>query len=161
MIHNAQIMEILPHRYPMLLIDAVTVLEYDSYCEAIKNITCNEPCYKELSDSPGLCDFAYPCSLIIESFSQAAAILYTMSQRQKGHSVKGVMLFGSISHFIFHRCAFPGNTMRHCVTLDRDLTDAAVISGEVWVQDERIARVDRELIAVRPEQEVFSRFKGI
>jgi 3-hydroxyacyl-[acyl-carrier-protein] dehydratase len=146
--HSA-IKSILPHRYPMLLVDLVLLLEPGKQLSAIKNVTGNEPCYAGLQDGLAPEAYAYPHSLVIESFCQAAGILYSAQDSGLDTSDK-VMLFGSIAKFRFHVDIFPGQTMEHLVRLDKALTDSAVFSGEVRVDGILVAEVDRVVVAIRP-----------
>ena len=70
-----RIREILPHRYPFLLIDRVIEHVPDSHLIAVKNVTVNEPCFQgHFPHYP-----VYPGVLILESVAQAAAILTSLS----------------------------------------------------------------------------------
>ena len=151
MLSHAEIKAIMPHRYPMLLVDAVSESESGAVL-AVKNITGNEPCYSVLSDRADRRDHAYPASLIIESFSQAAGVFYTRLKREEGFVVEGIMLFGSIVGFRFLADAYPGDTLRHHVRLERGFSDAAMFSGEVRVGDRKIAEADSIMIAMRPPE---------
>lgn len=66
-----EIMALLPHRYPMLLVDRVTELEVGKRIKAYKNITFNEPCF--MGHFPGKPIF--PGVMILEALAQAAGIL--------------------------------------------------------------------------------------
>lgn len=66
-----EILALLPHRYPMLLVDRVTELELGKSIRAYKNITFNEPCF--MGHFPGKPIF--PGVLILEALAQAAGIL--------------------------------------------------------------------------------------
>jgi 3-hydroxyacyl-[acyl-carrier-protein] dehydratase len=147
---HADIKEILPHRHPMLLVDAVRAVEPGVSITAIKNVTCNEPCFAHLYDRAPLNAYAYPPVLIIESFCQAAGIMYNLRRRQDTSLTDRLMLFGSLSKFVFLRQVFPGETLEHHIRLERGLTDAAVFSGEIWTADQRIAVVERVVVALRP-----------
>ncbi len=144
-----QIKHILPHRHPMLLVDAVRAIDPGDRIRVIKNVTCNESCFGSLRDDAPDEAYAYPCSLIIESFCQAAGIMYNLLQPAQLPPDR-LMLFGSIARFVFHDEVFPGETMEHRVRLERSLSDAAIFSGEVWVHDRRIACVERVVVALRP-----------
>jgi 3-hydroxyacyl-[acyl-carrier-protein] dehydratase len=147
--NHAQIKAVLPHRYPMLLVDAVDALEPGSEITASKSITGNESCFAHLHDTAAPEAYAYPSSLVIESFCQAAGILYATAEADKTFDGM-VMLFGSISSFVFHTSAYPGETLQHRVRLDRALTDSAVFSGEVRAAGKLVADVSRVVVAVRP-----------
>ena len=102
-----EIKEILPHRYPFLLIDRVVSFEKDKRVVAIKNVTVNEPFF------PGHFPHYHvmPGVLIIEAMAQAAAVL---SLKSLGHKNDGkwVYYFVGIDGARFKRPVTPGDTMR-------------------------------------------------
>ncbi|MBT1450741.1 3-hydroxyacyl-ACP dehydratase FabZ [Glaciecola sp. XM2] len=66
-----EIMSLLPHRYPFLLIDRVTDYELNDYLHGYKNITINEPCFTgHFPERP-----IFPGVMILEAMAQAAGIL--------------------------------------------------------------------------------------
>lgn len=149
MIRHSDIRAILPHRYPMLLVDAVLSIEPARRIVAIKNISRNEPWFARLDpDTP----CAYPPSLIIESFCQSAGILQVLSERETNAVGEQVMLFGSMSHVQIHSAALAGETLIHDARLETAMSDAAVFSGEVRTRDRLIATVGRVVVALRPAQ---------
>lgn len=150
MLNHAQIKAILPHRYPMLLVDAVRSLEPGIAITAIKAVTGNESCFAQLADTAPRAAYSYPQTLIIESFCQAAGIMYNAAQDETVDLAGMLMLFGSISKFRFYAAVFPGDTLEHRVRLERAISDAAIFSGEVWVGERKIADVDRVVVALRP-----------
>ena len=101
-----EIKEYLPHRYPFLLIDRVTVFEKDVRVVAIKNVTVNEPFF------PG--HFPHhavmPGVLIVEAMAQAAAVL---SLKSLGHKNDGkwVYYFVGIDGARFKRPVVPGDQL--------------------------------------------------
>jgi len=148
MISHSGIKSILPHRYPMLLVDAVISLEPGRCITAIKNVTGNELCFAGLVDGIAPEAYAYPVSLVIESFCQAAGILYAAALEICDNTDQ-VMLLGSISKFQFYRNVFPGDTMEHYVFQEKALSDSAVLSGEVRVNGKPVAQVERVVVAIR------------
>lgn len=152
MLSHSQIKHILPHRYPMLLVDAVHTVEPGVHITAIKNITGNEACFAHLVDTIPPAGYAYPQTLIIESFCQAAGIMYALQQQEEADLNAALMLFGSIAKFRFYDDAFPGDTLEHRARLERAITDAAIFSGEVWVKERKIADVERVVVALRPAE---------
>ena len=66
-----EIMELLPHRYPFLLVDRVTDYELGQSIKAYKNITFNEPCFT--GHFPG--QPIFPGVLILEALAQVAGVL--------------------------------------------------------------------------------------
>jgi len=141
--------KILRQRFPILLVDKVTELKLHSSLTAIKSVTRNDPCFTLLKDDTRWQDICYPYCLIIESFCQAAGMLYVLSYNKVDIAANEFIVFGSISNFRFHEPVFPGDTMVHRPRLDRGLEGSAIFSGEVWVEDKLVADVDRVVVAFR------------
>ncbi len=144
----ADIQSMLPHRYPMLMIDAVLALEPRHSIIAVKCVTGNEPCYARLPEEPTERQVAYPRCLIVESFSQAGVILW--KQSASPDEADNVLMFGVARDCEFERDVFPGDTMQHRVNLERALGDSLFLSGETWVGDHRIARFGWLAAVTRP-----------
>ncbi|MCK5851790.1 3-hydroxyacyl-ACP dehydratase FabZ [bacterium] len=96
-----QIMEIIPHRPPFLLIDKVIGTDSKTFVEAIKNVTVNEPFFKgHFPLAPIM-----PGVLIIEAAAQAAAILVMTAPQCKGK----IPFFMSIDKVKFRKPVVPGD----------------------------------------------------
>ena len=149
MISHSEIKQILPHRFPMLLVDSVLAIENGKQIHAVKNVTGNESCYARLLDNSPRTAYAYPCSLVIESFCQSAAILYASAMEQAAAKDR-ILLFGSITGFRFHRNIYPGDTLHHLVRVEKLLSTSAMFGGEVRVGETVVAEVERLVVAVRP-----------
>ena len=106
MLDIVQIMELLPHRYPFLLIDRIVELEPGKRVVGIKNVTMNEPFFQ--GHFPGFP--VMPGVLIIESMAQCAAIL---AYNSVGDEAKEkVSYFMSIDNARFRKPVKPGDTLR-------------------------------------------------
>src|SRR5580692_5526331 len=79
MLDIVQIMEILPHRYPFLLVDRVLEVEQGKRIVALKNVTMNEPFFQ--GHFPGFP--VMPGVLIIEAMAQVAAIMAYLDSGSK------------------------------------------------------------------------------
>ncbi len=100
------IMEILPHRYPFLLIDRVIEYQLGDSLQAIKNVTVNEPFFQ--GHFPGRPVF--PGVLILEAIAQASAILASKSlDEDPGENV--IFLFAGIDNARFKRPVEPGDQL--------------------------------------------------
>lgn len=106
MLDIVQIMEILPHRYPFLLIDKVIDLEPGKRIVAIKNVTMNEPFFQ--GHFPGFP--VMPGVLIIEAMAQAAATMAYLSVGGDGKDK--VSYFMAIDNARFRKPVKPGDTLR-------------------------------------------------
>jgi 3-hydroxyacyl-[acyl-carrier-protein] dehydratase len=148
MIERLAIPEIMAQRFPILLIDRI--LEVDAArVLAIKNITYNEPCYEHMTAESRAEAFAYPCSLIIESFSQSVGVLLRRAWPQASGSGH-VIMFGSIGRFRFLGEAFPGDVLEHDARIDRLTGDTAILCGEVRRGGAVLATVERIIAVIRP-----------
>jgi 3-hydroxyacyl-[acyl-carrier-protein] dehydratase len=148
------IKRLLPHRYPMLLIDRVTGISAGRSLEAIKAVTANEPWYAPLGDDSG---DAYPPVLLAESWCQAAGVLACLDQPNPDVRSSRVTLFGAITDLRFYRPVRPGDLLRHKVRLVRLASDVAVLEGESLVGADTVLRVGTIIIALRPPDAVAAR----
>jgi len=133
--------EVLPHRYPMLLVDGFAVDGCDKdRATAYKNITINEPCYRDVGHDTGAGELAYPPALIVESFAQGAGLL--LSRRgflTSGPSQPSLMLFGEFRDIQFGSDALPGDQLRHEVQLTSAGRHIAHLAGVSRVEDRIVA----------------------
>jgi 3-hydroxyacyl-[acyl-carrier-protein] dehydratase len=100
-----EIMDVLPHRYPFLLIDRVLEFEPQKRLVAIKNVTMNEPFFQ--GHFPGAP--IMPGVLVIEAMAQAGAVLL-LSEIEDRHSKLAV--FTGIDGAKFRRSITPGDQIR-------------------------------------------------
>lgn len=142
-----EIREILPHRYPMLLVDRVLEVRPGESIRAVKAVSVNEPWYQTLAVGS-----AYPPVLLVESWCQAAGVMVAWDERNPDVLAGTVMLFGSITGVRFHRPVFPGDVVEHRVRLGRRLADSALVEGEAFVGDEPVMTVERVVMAWRPAE---------
>lgn len=147
--NHSEIKTVLPHRFPMIMVDAVRELDLENTrIVAVKAVTASDFCYGDLEDGAGAPEHAYPLSLVIESFCQAAGIL---CNRLRGEIPgRKLMLFGSMGDLTVYGDAFPGDVLEHRAHLVKDLSDAAVFAGEVHVGGRAILKVGQVVVALRP-----------
>ncbi len=101
-----RVMDILPHRYPFLLIDRVVDYTVGESLRAVKNVTINEPFFQ--GHFPGRPVF--PGVLIIEAIAQASAILASRSlEEDPGENI--IFLFAGIDSARFKRPVEPGDQL--------------------------------------------------
>jgi 3-hydroxyacyl-[acyl-carrier-protein] dehydratase len=149
-LNYADIQRIMPHRYPMLLVDAVYALEPGTCITAVKCVTGNEPAYEGLPAGADARHLAYPYSLVVESCGQAGGILWFYSAERAGQTVDGLPMFVSAKDCLFESTVLPGDTMEHRVRLERVIGDTIFMSGETWVGERRIARLGWLTAVLRP-----------
>jgi beta-hydroxyacyl-ACP dehydratase FabZ len=97
------ILAILPHRYPMLLVDRVVILEPGKRCTGLKNVTINEPFFQ--GHYPGLP--IMPGVLIIEAIAQVGAVMLLSIPHLKGQ----IPLIGAIEDVKFRKPVVPGDQL--------------------------------------------------
>ena len=107
----ADIMRIIPHRYPFLLIDRVIELEPGKHVVAIKSVTANEPQFT--GHFPGRP--IMPGVLMVEALAQAGAVAVLSLPEYAGK----LALFAGIDECRFKRIVLPGDTLRLEVTLEK------------------------------------------
>ena len=124
-----EIMEIIPHRYPFLLIDKVTKIE-ENKITAIKNVTANEYYFQgHFPTEPVM-----PGVLIIESLAQAGAVALLSKDEFKGK----IAYFAGINNAKFRRKVVPGDTLRLEVELTKIRGKAGVGYGVAYVEDKKV-----------------------
>jgi 3-hydroxyacyl-[acyl-carrier-protein] dehydratase len=149
---DIEVRELLPHRYPILLVDRVLESEPPHRMVTAKAITFAELCYAALPDGLTRSRYAYPPTLLLESFVQSCGILWRLGIQSRGEDLAGLLIFGSARNVVFHRPVFPGQTVRHMVRLDNVRGNNAFLSGGSWVDDEKLLTVGGVVAAVRPTE---------
>lgn len=145
----SRIKRLLPHRYPMLLVDRVLELVPGESLVAIKAVTCNEPWYQALDDAASVEQFGYPPTLLVESWGQAAGLLAVQPDADTEPAGQ-VMLAGAMSGVEFLRPVHPGDVLEHRVRMVRALSDAVIFEGESLVGREVVMRLSHMVMAFRP-----------
>ena len=130
------ILKILPHRYPLLLIDRVLELKRKDRIVAIKNVTINEPFF--MGHFPGLP--IMPGVLIVEAIAQAGGALLLTEVEDRNDKV---MVFTGIDRARFRKPVSPGDQLRIEVEVKawRVVPGmvAAKMQGYAWVGEKRVA----------------------
>ncbi|MCW5939698.1 MAG: 3-hydroxyacyl-ACP dehydratase FabZ [Fimbriimonadaceae bacterium] len=98
-----KIMEVLPHRYPMLLVDRLIELEPGKRVKGVKNVTINEAFF--VGHYPGMP--VMPGVLIVEAMAQAGAMILLSSDEFSGQ----IPIIGAIDNVKFRRQVGPGDTL--------------------------------------------------
>ena len=131
-----EIMKILPHRYPFLLVDRIVELETGKRIVGIKNVSVNEPFFP--GHFPG--HPVMPGVLIIEAMAQVAAILAYVSSDDSVRSK--VTYFVGIDNARFRKPVVPGDQLRlelEAVNCKRGIWN---FTGKVQVADKVVAEAD-------------------
>ena len=128
-----RIMEMIPHRFPMLMVDKIVDIVPDESAVGIKNVTINEPYFQgHFPQRPVM-----PGVMIVEAMAQTAAVLviHTRGGRAEGQLV----YFMAIENARFRKPVGPGDTLRIRVTKRQSRRNVWKFSAE--------ARVDGAVVA--------------
>jgi len=132
------IMDIMPHRYPMLLVDRITRIDEGRSVEGIKNVTVNEPFFQ--GHFPG--HPIMPAVLILEAMAQVGGMLLLNSVEDPSNKL---LYFTAIDGARFRRPVTPGDQLRFRLELVRFRGATAKMRGEAYVEDQLVA--EAELLA--------------
>ena len=126
------ILKVLPHRYPFILIDKVKIKKLGSHLIAIKNITINEPFFQ--GHFPG--QPVLPGVLTIEMMAQAGSFLI-LSQVENPLSKN--MFFSSVDKAKFRSPITPGDQLEMHITLEKKKLGLCKFKGECFVDNKLVA----------------------
>ena len=133
MIDIQEIMALLPHRYPFLLVDRVIEFIPDKLAIGIKNVTLNEPFFP--GHFPGRP--VMPGVLIIEALAQTGGVLALKSLPEEERT--GSIFFTGIDEARFRRPVVPGDQLRLVLNVLKHRREIWIFSGEAFVDGERVA----------------------
>jgi beta-hydroxyacyl-ACP dehydratase FabZ len=122
------ILDILPHRYPLLLVDRIIAREPGRRITGIKNVTFNEPFFQ--GHFPG--HPVMPGVLIVEAMAQAGAILLLGDMPDRHRKL---VYFAGIDGAKFRRPVVPGDQLRFEVEVLKLRSRSARLRGEAYVGD--------------------------
>jgi beta-hydroxyacyl-ACP dehydratase FabZ len=138
-----QIMEVLPHRYPMLLVDRILEIEEGKRIVGLKNVTANEQFFQ--GHFPGAP--VMPGVLIVEAMAQCGAILFL---RDIVDREKKLFLFGGIDKARFRRPVVPGDQLRLEVDLLQRRSSTLKLRGVAKVEGVVVA--EAEMLSVMTDR---------
>jgi beta-hydroxyacyl-ACP dehydratase FabZ len=128
------IREILPHRYPMLLVDQILELEEERIV-GIKNVTINEPFFEghfpEFPVMPGV--------LIVEAMAQVAGVLVL---KQIPDRKNKLVLLASVEEAKFRRPVLPGHQLRIEMKVTKRKATVAKMHGQATVDGQVVAEAE-------------------
>lgn len=132
-----KIFDLLPHRYPMMLVDKVLEYKAFDYLVGIKNVTINEPFFN--GHFPG--NPIMPGVLMLESLAQASAILSNLSRTaSEGHEF--LYFFAGIDKARFKQVVIPGDQLRLEVRLMTQKRDFWRLQGEAFVEEKLVCSAE-------------------
>ena len=121
-----EILKMIPHRYPFLLVDKVDIIEPNEEAVGLKNITMNEPQFTgHFPENPVM-----PGVLIIEAMAQTAAVT-VVSNQEEGH--KKSVFFMSVENAKFRKPVLPGHQLKMHVVKEQERRNVYRFRGEATV----------------------------
>lgn len=145
MIDINEILSILPHRFPFLLIDRVEELSIGEGIKAYKNVTYNEQIFQ--GHFPG--HPIYPGVMIIEGLAQAGGVLAFKSMEKDGVDLSDkVVYFMSIDNAKFRNPVRPGDKLEYRISVIKHRGRIWVLKGEAYINDGATLAAQAELQAM-------------
>ena len=145
MIEIKEIMNLLPHTYPFLLVDRILELEPGKRIVGIKNVTFNEPFFPgHFPNRPIM-----PGVLIVEAMAQTAGVLALKSVPEE--SQKKPVYFLGIDNVRFRKPVIPGDQLRLELEVTRHRQSIWGFKGKALVDGKLVAEAD--LLAMLGEEE--------
>jgi len=145
LLHN-DIIKLIPHRFPFLLIDKLTDIIINKSITGIKAVTFNEPFFPghfpEYPVMPGV--------LILEAMAQTAACL--VSYENKTLSLNNLVFFTGIEKAKFRKPVIPGNELILRVSLISSKRTFYKFNGEAFVQNKLVASSEFSAMLVNEEK---------
>lgn len=149
MLDITQIQEILPHRYPLLLVDRITDMEKGKIIHGFKNISISEPAFQ--GHFPG--HPIYPGVMILEGMAQAGGILALKSNDLTNEELKNkVIYFMSIDKAKFRSPVKPGDRLDYVIEIIKLKGTIIVLDGKAYVDDKLVAQAELKAMIVDKEQ---------
>ena len=140
-----RVLELIPHRYPMLLIDRITHIRHNASATGLKNITFNEPQFQ--GHFPGAP--VMPGVMIVESMAQTAAALVVHSLGLRADTK--LIYFMTIDDARFRRPVEPGDSMYVHIQKEHARGTVWKFSGTATVDDQPCAQARFSAMVVDKE----------
>ncbi len=147
MLYNVvDIQNILPHRYPFLLVDRITELTPGEYIEGLKNVSISEPVFQgHFPDHP-----IYPGVMIIEGMAQAGGVLAfkSMNNVTQEEIQNKVVYFMSIDKAKFRAPVTPGDQLIYKINVIRNKGAVWQLDAKAYVDDKVVAQAELKAMIV-------------
>jgi 3-hydroxyacyl-[acyl-carrier-protein] dehydratase len=142
------IMDRIPHRYPMLMIDRVIDIVSGESATGVKNVTVNEPFFQ--GHFPG--HPIMPGVLIVEAMAQTSAVLVVdmLDEIEPG---RHMVYFMTIDEARFRRPVFPGDTLHIKVKKERQRGNVWKFKGEAYVGADKVAEASYSAMLIDTKRE--------
>jgi len=143
-----EILKVLPHRYPMLLVDKVVEINDDEGIVAIKNVTINEDYFNgHFPNNPIM-----PGVLIIESMTQAAGIFVLFNNKELDPK-KYQVFFMSIEEAQFRKPVVPGDVLYLHIKKVQNRGNVWKMKGEARVDGKRVANAIFSAMIIKKQED--------
>jgi len=147
MLYNVmEIQNILPHRYPFLLVDRITALEPGAMIEGYKNVSISEPVFQgHFPDHP-----IYPGVMIIEGMAQAGGVLaFQSASKEDQEAAKNkVVYFMSIDKAKFRHPVVPGDQLVYKLNVIKNRGAVWHLDGKAYVGDKLVTEAELKAMIV-------------
>jgi len=144
MLGAGEIQQIIPHRWPFLLVDRVIDLQPGEGAVGIKNVTATEFCFQ--GHFPG--HPVFPGVLIIEALAQVGAVAVLSLPQHKGK----IILFAGVDNFRFREPVFPGDSLRLEVKFTKMRGNIGKGAAKASVEGKTVAEGELTFAIANPEQ---------
>ena len=140
-----EIQEIIPHRYPFLLVDRITEVVKNESLIGYKNVSISEPVFQ--GHFPG--HPIYPGVMILEGMAQAGGILAFQSMEMtKEEAAQKVVYFMSIDKAKFRAPVKPGDKLEYRITVIKNKGSIWMLKGEAFVDDKLVSEAELKAMIV-------------
>jgi 3-hydroxyacyl-[acyl-carrier-protein] dehydratase len=133
-LNSNQIQEIIPHRYPMLLVDQIVALESGVKAVGVKAVTANEPFFQGHFPQ----EHVMPGVLIIEALAQTGAVALLSQESFKGKTA----YFAGINKARFKRKVIPGHVLKLEVEITKLRGPVGIGKATAFVDDQVVCEAE-------------------
>lgn len=144
-INTKKLMDMLPHRYPMLLVDFLEKVDVNKSAIGVKNVSIGEPFFE--GHFPG--NPIMPGVLIVEAMAQTAGALVVESLNLHGSG--SLVYFMSIEKAKFRKLVLPGDILKLHVEVVKARTKVWKFKGQALVKDELVAESEFTAMMAKPD----------
>jgi 3-hydroxyacyl-[acyl-carrier-protein] dehydratase len=139
-----EVMKLLPHRYPFLLVDRIIEMDKDESCIGVKNVTINEPHFQgHFPQQPVM-----PGVLIIEGMAQTAGALCVHSGA--AGDTPNIVYFMTIDKAKFRKPVIPGDVLEYHMEKIKSRANMWWFKGTAKVSGQVVAEAEVSAMLVKP-----------